>query len=223
MEILEFIRRHALTLPPLAKFALGMALIFGIPPLSRRVRLPGSRRVSDAQRRRLSSPDVYWRVRRAAADCRFPRERGKAAVDVCRRSRMTDLVRFRQTQGRSVAFGLIAAAAPLLSGAADRPRLSLRRRRRDRPRGHCSHPTRSSRSPGRSLSLAPTDWSPVTVTSRRTAAVRHPVVSIDARHLRIDLRERLFGLRTGAATCMRSPSLCRSSCIGLKLAPGPTS
>ena len=40
MEFLEFIRAHALALPPLGKFALGMALIFGIPPLARRIRLP---------------------------------------------------------------------------------------------------------------------------------------------------------------------------------------
>jgi Kef-type K+ transport system membrane component KefB len=40
METVEFIRSHAQALPPLAKFALSMVLIFGIPPLSRRVRLP---------------------------------------------------------------------------------------------------------------------------------------------------------------------------------------
>jgi Kef-type K+ transport system membrane component KefB len=40
MEVLEFIRSHALALPPLTKFALAMAIIFGIPSLSRRVRLP---------------------------------------------------------------------------------------------------------------------------------------------------------------------------------------
>ena len=40
MEVVEFIRSHALALPPLAKFALGMVLIFGIPPLSRRVHVP---------------------------------------------------------------------------------------------------------------------------------------------------------------------------------------
>jgi len=38
--ILEFIRVHASTVPPLAKFAVIMAIIVGIPPLSRRARLP---------------------------------------------------------------------------------------------------------------------------------------------------------------------------------------
>src|SRR5271166_6431476 len=40
MEILEWIRSHALALPNLAKFALAMAILVGVPPLSRRLRLP---------------------------------------------------------------------------------------------------------------------------------------------------------------------------------------
>src|SRR5271166_4492437 len=40
MGVLEFIRSHALALPHLAKFALAMAIIVGVPPLSRRLRLP---------------------------------------------------------------------------------------------------------------------------------------------------------------------------------------
>ena len=40
MGTLEFIRSHALALPNLAKFALAMAVIVGVPPLSKRLRLP---------------------------------------------------------------------------------------------------------------------------------------------------------------------------------------
>jgi len=40
MDALEFIRSHALALPSLTKFALGMAIVFGVPALSRLVRLP---------------------------------------------------------------------------------------------------------------------------------------------------------------------------------------
>src|SRR6516225_9870099 len=36
----EWLRSHALALPHLAKFAVGMAIIVGIPPLCRRARLP---------------------------------------------------------------------------------------------------------------------------------------------------------------------------------------
>jgi hypothetical protein len=38
MTALEFLRSHVLALPPLAKFAIGMAVIVGVPRLSRRVR-----------------------------------------------------------------------------------------------------------------------------------------------------------------------------------------
>jgi len=41
MEIVEFIRSYTMAQPDLAKFALGMMIIFGVPLLSRRVGLPG--------------------------------------------------------------------------------------------------------------------------------------------------------------------------------------
>ena len=40
-EKFELLQSQAVSLPPLAKFALGMVLVFSIPPLARRVRLPG--------------------------------------------------------------------------------------------------------------------------------------------------------------------------------------
>jgi hypothetical protein len=40
MEILEWFRSHALALPNLAKFGLAMAILVGVPPLSRMIRLP---------------------------------------------------------------------------------------------------------------------------------------------------------------------------------------
>src|SRR5260370_18625589 len=39
MDILETLHSHALSLPTLAKFAIGMAIIVGVPPLCRRARL----------------------------------------------------------------------------------------------------------------------------------------------------------------------------------------
>ena len=41
MDILDFIRSHAVALPSIVKFALAMAIIVGIPALSRRIRIPG--------------------------------------------------------------------------------------------------------------------------------------------------------------------------------------
>src|SRR5215472_119008 len=42
MEWLEFVRTHLLTLPLLTKFAIVMAVIVGVPLLSRRLRLPAA-------------------------------------------------------------------------------------------------------------------------------------------------------------------------------------
>src|SRR5215475_9037373 len=42
MEWLEFIRTHLLTLPILTKFAIIMAVLVGVPALSRRLRLPAA-------------------------------------------------------------------------------------------------------------------------------------------------------------------------------------
>jgi len=42
MEWLDFVRTHLLTLPTLTKFAIMMALIVGVPALSRRLRLPAA-------------------------------------------------------------------------------------------------------------------------------------------------------------------------------------
>lgn len=40
MEVLDFVRMHLMAWPPLAKAAVALALIVGVPPLSKRVRIP---------------------------------------------------------------------------------------------------------------------------------------------------------------------------------------
>jgi Kef-type K+ transport system membrane component KefB len=40
LHILDFIRAHLLALPNLAEFAIALAIIVGVPPLSRRLRVP---------------------------------------------------------------------------------------------------------------------------------------------------------------------------------------
>ena len=114
-EEFELLRSQAVSLPPLAKFALGMALIFGIPPLARRGRLPGV--VGLLLSGVVIGPHVFgiFGEKRPIAD--FMAELGKlllmffAGLEV-------DLMRFRQAQGRSMLFGLITAGVPLLLGTA---------------------------------------------------------------------------------------------------------
>jgi Kef-type K+ transport system membrane component KefB len=115
MEVVEFIRSHALALPPLAKFALGMVLIFGIPPLSRRVRLPAV--VGLLLSGVVVGPHVLglFGEHRPIAD--FFADLGRLLLMFVAGLEM-DLTRFWQTQGRSITFGIITVSVPLLLGTA---------------------------------------------------------------------------------------------------------
>jgi Kef-type K+ transport system membrane component KefB len=112
-EIFGVLRSQAVSLPPLAKFALGMGLVFGIPPLARRVRLPGV--VGLLLSGVVIGPHVFgiFGEKRPIAD--FMAQLGQlllmffAGLEI-------DLTHFRQAQGRSTLFGLITAGVPLLLG-----------------------------------------------------------------------------------------------------------
>jgi Kef-type K+ transport system membrane component KefB len=115
MEAFEFIRSHALALPPLTKFALGMAIIFGVPALSRRVGLPAV--VGLLLSGVVLGPHVLevFGTQRPIAD--FFADLGKlllmffAGLEV-------DLALFRRARRKAVTFGLITTTTPLLLGTA---------------------------------------------------------------------------------------------------------
>jgi Kef-type K+ transport system membrane component KefB len=115
MSALEFVRSHALELPTLAKFALGMAVLFGVPPLSRLVRLPPV--VGLLLSGVVLGPHVLDVVgtKRPIAD--FFADLGKlllmffAGLEI-------DLALFRRAQRKAITFGLITTTIPLLLGAA---------------------------------------------------------------------------------------------------------
>jgi Na+:H+ antiporter len=115
MEAFEFIRSHALALPPLTKFALGMAIIFGVPALSRRVGLPAV--VGLLLSGVVLGPNVLevFGTQRPIAD--FFADLGKlllmffAGLEV-------DLALFRRARRKAVTFGLITTTTPLLLGTA---------------------------------------------------------------------------------------------------------
>jgi Kef-type K+ transport system membrane component KefB len=115
MDALEFIRSHALALPALVKFALGMATIFGVSTLSRRVRLPAV--VGLLLSGVVLGPhmlDVFGE-QRPIAD--FFADLGKlllmffAGLEI-------DLALFRRAQRKAITFGLITTSFPLLLGTA---------------------------------------------------------------------------------------------------------
>jgi Kef-type K+ transport system membrane component KefB len=113
MDILEFIRSHASTLPNLVKFALGMAILIGVPAVSRRVKLPPV--VGLLLCGILIGPHVLgvFPVHPVIAD--FFSDLGKlllmffAGLEI-------DLTLFRQVRTRSIAFGLMTTFIPLVFG-----------------------------------------------------------------------------------------------------------
>jgi len=111
MEILEWIRSHALALPNLAKFALAMAIIVGVPPLSRRLRLPPV--VGLLLCGVVIGPHVLGVFGEHPSVADFFAELGKlllmffAGLEI-------DLALFRRARTRSVIFGLLTTCIPLV-------------------------------------------------------------------------------------------------------------
>jgi Kef-type K+ transport system membrane component KefB len=115
MGVLEYIRSHALALPPLAKFALGMVIIFGIPPLSRRVRLPTV--VGLLLSGVVVGPHVLdiFGEQRPIAD--FLADLGRL-LSMFVTGLSIDLDHLRQAERRSILFGLSTSSIPFLLGTA---------------------------------------------------------------------------------------------------------
>lgn len=115
MELLEWIRSHGFALPRLAKFALAMAIIIGVPRLSRRLRLPAA--VGLLLSGVLIGPYVlgFFSLHPPVAD--FIGDVGKlllmffAGLEI-------DLALFRRARTRSIIFGLITTSIPLALGTA---------------------------------------------------------------------------------------------------------
>jgi Na+:H+ antiporter len=110
---LEWARAHALSLPTLAKFAIAMAIIVGVPPLSRRIHLPAV--VGLLLSGVILGPyclDIIGK-NRPIAD--FFAELGKlllmffAGLEI-------DLELFLKRRNRSIIFGLLTTMTPLILG-----------------------------------------------------------------------------------------------------------
>jgi Kef-type K+ transport system membrane component KefB len=113
MEAFAFLHSGIHSLPPLAKFALGMAIIVCIPPFSRRVGLPAV--VGLLLSGVVVGPHVLGIFGEQRPIVDFLSDLGKlllmfgAGLEI-------DLVHFRQVQGRAILFGVITTAVPLLLG-----------------------------------------------------------------------------------------------------------
>ena len=115
MRAFEFLRSAAAVLSVLAKFALGMVIIFGIPRLARRVRLPAV--VGLLLSGVVIGPHVLGIFGEQRPTAEFLAELGKLLLMFVSGLEI-DLALFRQVQGRSIIFGLITTGIPLLLGTA---------------------------------------------------------------------------------------------------------
>jgi Kef-type K+ transport system membrane component KefB len=115
LHTLDFIRDHLLTLPVLAKFALGMVMLVTIPRLCRRLHVPAA--VGLLIGGVIIGPYVlgFFGTDRPIAN--FMAELGKlllmffAGLDI-------DLALFRRARNRSIAFGVSTTVLPLVLGTA---------------------------------------------------------------------------------------------------------
>src|SRR5262245_1262662 len=115
MDIVEFIRSHAMSLSPLVKFALGMMLLYGIPLLSRRVGIPGI--VGLLLGGVVFGPHGLGIFGEQRPIVDFFADLGKLLLMFAAGLEI-DLAQFRQAQGRSLLFGLLTTGLPLLLGTA---------------------------------------------------------------------------------------------------------
>lgn len=107
--------RYLLSMPMLAKFAVGMALIVGIPRLSRLVRLPAV--VGFLLCGVLIGPHGLRMFDEHAPVADFLAEIGKLLLMFCAGLEI-NLALFRKSQRRSIIFGITTTIVPLLLGTA---------------------------------------------------------------------------------------------------------
>ena len=113
MTVLDAVRSHILGLPDLAKFALVLAVMVGIPPLARRIHIPEM--VGLLLFGVILGPHVleFFGTNRPIAD--FFAELGKLLL-MFSAGLEIDVGLFRKAQTRSLIFGVITTTLPLLLG-----------------------------------------------------------------------------------------------------------
>jgi Kef-type K+ transport system membrane component KefB len=113
VEWVDALRLSALALPPLAKFAIAMAVIVGVPPLARRVRLPEM--VGLLLVGVVLGPHVLGLFGKDRPVADFFAELGKLLL-MFSAGLEIDVALFREARTRSIVFGLFTTMVPLLLG-----------------------------------------------------------------------------------------------------------
>src|SRR5689334_3636519 len=113
MTTIEFLRGQARSLPMLAKFAVVMALIVGVPRLCRRIRLPAA--VGLLVCGVVIGPHVLDMFGDHAPVADFFADLGKLLL-MFFAGLETDLVLFRKARNKTITFGLFTTLIPLALG-----------------------------------------------------------------------------------------------------------
>jgi Kef-type K+ transport system membrane component KefB len=115
MTMLDTVRAHVLSLPDLAKFAIVIAVLVGIPPLSRRIGIPGM--VGLLLFGVILGPHVLGFFGENHPVASFFAELGKLLL-MFAAGLEVDMQLFRQAEKRAIAFGVATTMTPLLLGTA---------------------------------------------------------------------------------------------------------
>jgi Kef-type K+ transport system membrane component KefB len=113
MELLDAVRSHVMALPDLAKFAFVVAVMVGVPPLARLVKLPVP--VGLLLFGVILGPHVLGFFGEDRPIANFFAELGKLLL-MFSAGLEIDVGLFRRVQSRSIGFGLITTSVPLLLG-----------------------------------------------------------------------------------------------------------
>ena len=113
MEANDALGSLVLTLPPLAKFAIALAIIVGVPPLARRVGIPEM--VGLLLFGIVLGPHVLGLFGEDRPIANFFAELGKLLL-MFSAGLEVDVVLFRKAQTRAIIFGLVTTIVPLLLG-----------------------------------------------------------------------------------------------------------
>jgi Kef-type K+ transport system membrane component KefB len=113
MQLLDFIRDHLLTLPNLTKFSLLLALIVGVPPVARRLRLPPA--VGLLLVGLIVGPHVLKLFGEHRPIVDFFSELGKLLL-MFMAGLEVNLARFRAARTKALTFGLLTTSFPQVLG-----------------------------------------------------------------------------------------------------------
>jgi hypothetical protein len=184
MGLIDAVRSHVMALPDLAKFAVVVAAIVGVPRLAARIRLPPM--VGLLLFGVALGPHVLGFFGEHRPIANFFGELGKLLL-MFSAGLEIDIALFREAQARSITFGLLTTSVPLLFGTLPRFWLCAHPGDRRQIAARIPHVVECTNSSETGCHSARTDRRD----NRRHSAVGHTFIG-RVRGLRLDVYDRLL-------------------------------